>query len=581
MLSRIIVAGGGASGLMAALTAKQQGAEGVLILERGGEIGKKILSTGSGRCNLTNENQSPECYHSSLKDSFRPVLSQFSKEDTVRFFEENGLYLKAKNGYYYPRNAQALSVRDFLRDCCRKAGVRVELNKKITGVTELAGNRRNRDIGETTDVAGNRRSKDIGVTAEIENREKGNGESSETVLSAGSKTGITGFQVSCEDGSVYECDRLILAGGGKAAPQTGSDGSMFAVACKLGHTVTLPVPALTPLCVKKEELKFFKTAAGARADARITLIFENHEKNRDKTAGEDSFSEDESGSHSIFHDVEDKNPLEKISQIRYSDCGEIQFVDYGLSGIPAFNVSGAAARALAAGQSAGRGGRITAGNSEQINFAGKHVRPEAPGKQTLTDSAGKRVRPEAPGKQTLTDSAGKRVRSEIPGKQTLTDSVGNRVWAEVDFLPEISPELLKNQFDSYRERFPEDTFRMWLRGYLPAKLAEAVLSLVKLPPALYLRKCSGEEAERLLKALKGSRFELSGTGSFEKAQTTSGGIDMRQVNLATLESKLMPGLYFSGEILDVDGICGGYNLQWAWSSGFVAGRAAAADAAGK
>ena len=65
---------------------------------------------------------------------------------------------------------------------------------------------------------------------------------------------------------------------------------------------------------------------------------------------------------------------------------------------------------------------------------------------------------------------------------------------------------------------------------------------------------------------------------FENAQVCSGGVDVKQVRRETLESKLVKGLYFCGEILDVDGICGGYNLQWAWSSGAVAGRAAAGKA---
>ena len=67
---------------------------------------------------------------------------------------------------------------------------------------------------------------------------------------------------------------------------------------------------------------------------------------------------------------------------------------------------------------------------------------------------------------------------------------------------------------------------------------------------------------------------MNGTNSFEQAQICCGGVDVREVDTQTMESKKVKGLYFAGEILDVDGICGGYNLQWAWSSGAAAGKCA-------
>ena len=68
---------------------------------------------------------------------------------------------------------------------------------------------------------------------------------------------------------------------------------------------------------------------------------------------------------------------------------------------------------------------------------------------------------------------------------------------------------------------------------------------------------------------------VEGTNPFDKAQVCTGGVRLGEVKRDTLESKLVPGLYFAGEILDVDGICGGYNLQWAWASGCLAGKSAA------
>ena len=82
-------------------------------------------------------------------------------------------------------------------------------------------------------------------------------------------------------------------------------------------------------------------------------------------------------------------------------------------------------------------------------------------------------------------------------------------------------------------------------------------------------------AAHLAALMKRMVFPISGTRSFEQCQVCRGGIALSQVNPQTLESRLHPGLYFAGELLDIDGPCGGYNLQWAWSSGMRAGAAAA------
>jgi len=106
---------------------------------------------------------------------------------------------------------------------------------------------------------------------------------------------------------------------------------------------------------------------------------------------------------------------------------------------------------------------------------------------------------------------------------------------------------------------------------IPVVLAEAGISDASLP-------CGGLPARsrlRLAALLKSWSFPVIGTQPWPQAQVTAGGIDLRDVDPAGLESRLVPGLHFCGEILDVDGDCGGFNLQWAWSSGYVAGCSAA------
>ena len=104
----VIVIGAGASGMMAAITAARRGRS-VLILEHMDKVGKKILATGNGKCNYTNEYMTAECYHGNQR-LLTDIRSQFERDDAIAFFRELGIWPKAKNWYYYPNSGQALSA---------------------------------------------------------------------------------------------------------------------------------------------------------------------------------------------------------------------------------------------------------------------------------------------------------------------------------------------------------------------------------------------------------------------------------------------------------------------------------------
>ena len=106
---------------------------------------------------------------------------------------------------------------------------------------------------------------------------------------------------------------------------------------------------------------------------------------------------------------------------------------------------------------------------------------------------------------------------------------------------------------------------------IPVLLAEAGIEDIKQP----VSNMSANEIESIASVLKDWRFKIRGTKSWPSAQVTAGGVVTDEIDPKTMESKLVGGLYFAGEILDIDGQCGGFNLQWAWSSGFVAGKSAA------
>lgn len=115
-------------------------------------------------------------------------------------------------------------------------------------------------------------------------------------------------------------------------------------------------------------------------------------------------------------------------------------------------------------------------------------------------------------------------------------------------------------------------------GMLNRKLAQALLKLAGIDPNTPCGSLTGKQLEKIRKELKEYEAVVMSVNPFANAQVCCGGVDANEVDGTTMESKICPGLYLAGEILDVDGICGGYNLQFAWSSGMIAGRCAAGNA---
>ncbi|MCI1721379.1 MAG: aminoacetone oxidase family FAD-binding enzyme [Lachnospiraceae bacterium] len=257
------------------------------------------------------------------------------------------------------------------------------------------------------------------------------------------------FRVRTE-GWDYPCERVILCSGSSASSAEGSDGSGYELAGKLGHRILEPLPALTYLtCRMKKERKW----NGVRVTAELTLLADQ----------------------------------KKLCSRR----GQLQLTDTGVSGIPAFQVSRYAARALAEGK---------------------------------------------------------------------------KVTAVINFMPDYDVRSFEKFLDILKKASASGEPEVRLDGLFQEGLSEVFSGEAKDPEALAKEVCSYE-------------LEVTGTGPLERSQTASGGIDTSEVNPQTMESKLVPGLYFAGEILDVDGDCGGYNLQWAWTSGYLAGRAAAGNPA--
>ncbi|MDD4170542.1 MAG: aminoacetone oxidase family FAD-binding enzyme, partial [Desulfotomaculaceae bacterium] len=216
-LTGVIIVGGGAAGIMAALAARYQGA-GVTILEKNPRIGKKLLATGNGRCNLTNIDLNIDNYHGMSPEFARSALSRFDVQKTIDFFEHLGIAHKVEDGgKVFPCSNQASSVLDVLRYGLEEAGVHVVCDAEV---------------------------KDI--------KKKGRE-----------------FTIYLSDGREYQAARVIIATGGKAAPQLGSNGSGLVLAKSFGHRIIEPFPALVQL---KLGAKFLKQIKGIKFEGKVEII---------------------------------------------------------------------------------------------------------------------------------------------------------------------------------------------------------------------------------------------------------------------------------------------------------------------
>lgn len=232
MSKQVVVLGGGASGMMAAITAAREGVQ-VTIIEHNDRLGKKILATGNGKCNLTNRYQDLSCYRSEKPEKVQTILEQFSVEDTLTFFKDLGIYPMDKNGYIYPNSGQASSVLDVLRFEVEHLGVKV--------------------LTET-------------VVKEIAPKQPKNGHVSGYILSVFHKETSTREKI--------EADGVVFATGSKAGNVSGADGSGYQLARKLGLKVIKPLPALVQLKCKES---FYKALSGVRVQGRVTLLVDEKE----------------------------------------------------------------------------------------------------------------------------------------------------------------------------------------------------------------------------------------------------------------------------------------------------------------
>ncbi len=141
------------------------------------------------------------------------------------------------------------------------------------------------------------------------------------------------------------------------------------------------------------------------------------------------------------------------------------------------------------------------------------------------------------------------------------------VFIMIDLLPAFSPQALKTLL---QKQLPlKLPLYLWLNGIIPKKLIEPIMIVAKLDAT---KPLNNKTINTLAYTLKNLKVSISGTRGAKGAEIMAGGISTEEINSKTIESKLVKGLFFGGEVLDIDGDCGGFNLHWAWASGFLAGK---------
>ena len=396
----VAVVGGGASGMIAALTAAQVPERRVILLERQQRIGRKLLATGNGRCNLSNMNAKPEDYFGSDAGFASAAIRAFTPEDTLRFFSELGLLtIVEPGGRVYPLSDSANSVLDVLRFALDQAGVELRSSFPVDSV---------------------------------------------------SKTGKTFL---LESGTEkLRADAVILACGGAAGSKLGGVADGYRLGKALGHKRTGLYPSLTRILTASDYPRSLK---GIRVEAHLRLT--------------------------------------RKDQLLAESCGEIQFTDTGISGPAGFDLS----RAVSFG-----------GDGQILHIA---------------------------------------------------------------LLPCGEEELLR-LLSARRSRFPKLEASELFTGMLHNRLGRVVVKAAGIAAGAELGVLTDAQLQGAARCCLDFSLPIRGVEGFETAQVTAGGLITDSFSPETLESRLVPGLFACGEVLDIDGPCGGYNLQWAWASGRLAGR---------
>ena len=480
MRSDIVIIGGGAAGLVAAVGAAQvlsqsQNGGTVTVLEKMPKAGRKVMITGKGRCNFTNvKDWADFSAHIRTDVNFvSPAWHNLTPENVIDLFKRNGMRAMVERGdRAYPESHMAGDVVDTLLRACTLAGVKVVTDCEV----------------KTIDVTSRGFSLDCVQTTRKQVRER--------------------EELTIEPVE-YNCRKLIIATGGLSYPGTGSTGDGYMWAEELGHSVASCYPSLTalvpvgykestPLAGEIKQAFRGRTVYGKTKERKIAPLpkwYPQFEKHIERVTPLSDLGELFNGNN--LDNVQ--LTLSVNGQQVQQEFGDIEFTDGGLEGPLGFMVSRKAVKAL---------------NDGQKVAVSIDLKPAVELEKLDADVHAK--------------------------------------WEEV-----IHDDRSKGQ--SFQR-----LFRIMLGKFIPWNIT---LAFLKTNPKV--------SVDSLAATMKDWRLDIAGFVGFERCVITAGGISTAELTAKTLESKKQPGLYFAGEVLDMDCDTGGYNLQMAFATGFLAGQSAA------
>ncbi|SCX78621.1 MULTISPECIES: NAD(P)/FAD-dependent oxidoreductase [unclassified Pseudobutyrivibrio] len=406
-MSNVIVIGGGAAGLMAGYAAGICGHQ-VTILEKNEKLGKKIYITGKGRCNFTNACDTEDFFKNVVSNPkfLYSALYTFSPDSMIGFVESQGIPTKVERGNRaFPESDHASDITKALEKAIKEYGVKVRLRTEVKDI-----------LIEDNKVIG----------------------------------------VKLSDGSIINCDNVILCTGGLSYQTTGSTGDGLKWARKIGLKVTECRPALVPLNCKESYIPEMQGLALKNVNLTI------------------------------------KDGKKKL----YDSFGEMLFTHFGVSG-------------------------------------------------PLVLSA-----------------------SSIIGKRLQETG---ELQALVDLKPALSVDELSNRvLRDFNDNMNKHLSSV-LRGLLPSSMVPVFIELMDFDDSRQINSITKEERANLIALLKAFPFTITGLREYKEAIITQGGISVKEVDPSTMKCKNIEGLSFAGEVLDLDAFTGGFNLQIAWSTGYLAG----------
>ncbi len=430
---KVVVIGGGPAGILSAISARQSGDD-VILLEKNETLGKKLLITGKGRCNITSGIEISK-FINNIPGNGKFLFSAFqnyTNDDIIKLLNKHGVKVKEERGNrIFPVSDKSKDVLDALYKELRALNVKVYTKTKVEKIyTEQSS------------------------VKKVEYSYLGNK-------------------------YILDCDKVILATGGKSYPTTGSTGDGYEIAKNLGHTITDIRPSLIPIVandninVESVNLREFLTSKDLCKSLQGLSL------------------------RNVKISIVD---LEK-NKVIYDDFGELLFTHFGVSGPT-----------------------ILSATAHIIRY------------------------------------------------KNISDLLKNgKIVLKIDLKPALDNEKIDTRILRDFENAKNKLYKNSLDELLPQKLISPIISLSGINQNKMVNEISKKERAVLVNLLKNFTITISGFRPVEEAIITAGGVNIKEINPKTMESKIIKGLFFAGEIIDVDAYTGGFNLQIAYSTGYTAG----------